>query len=148
VGGSCCATGLCRYISRLFLWSDTGTNDNKNNQESIFEVQYMEGSAGYNGSQIYNMLPMPLTHDEIQPIIQVSNPQDLSGEGNNAPTPDLIAAFEAGDLRKNATIGYVTASGSALTNKIIPIVRNTPSRMLYGSIPATIFRCTGMQKYY
>ena len=98
----------------------SGTNDNKNNQESIFEIQYMEGSAGYNGSQIYNMLPMPLTHDEIQPIIQVSNPQDLSGEGNNAPTPDLIAAFEAGDLRKDATIGYVTASGSALTNKNYP----------------------------
>jgi hypothetical protein len=98
----------------------SGTNDNKNNKESVFEVQYMEGSDAVNGAQIYNMLPMPLKSSEIEPIIGVSNPQDLSGEGNNAPTPDLIAAFEVNDQRLDATIGYVTASGSLNTNKTYP----------------------------
>ena len=98
----------------------SNTNSNKNNQESVFEVQYMEGSDNLQGAQIYNMLPMPLTSGEIGPIIGVSNPQDLSGEGNNAPTPDLIAAYEAGDERKDATIGYVTASGSLRTDKSYP----------------------------
>ncbi|MHA4807384.1 RagB/SusD family nutrient uptake outer membrane protein [Flavitalea flava] len=98
----------------------SGTTDNKNNAESVFEIQFMEGSDGLNGSLIYNMLPMPLSSTEIEPIVQVSNPQDLSGEGNNAPTPDLIAAYEVGDKRKDATIGYVFAGGSANTNKTYP----------------------------
>jgi starch-binding outer membrane protein, SusD/RagB family len=98
----------------------SNTISNKNNQESVFEVQYMEGSDNLNGAQIYNMLPMPLSSAEIAPIIGVSNPQDLSGEGNNAPTPDLIAAYETGDARKDATIGYVTASGSLRTDKTYP----------------------------
>jgi len=98
----------------------SGTTDNKNNAESVFEVQFLQGSDGLNGSLIYNMLPMPLSAAEIEPIVQVSNPQDLSGEGNNAPTPDLIAAYETGDKRKAATIGYVFSSGSANTNKTYP----------------------------
>jgi hypothetical protein len=101
----------------------SNTNSNKNNQESVFEVQYLEGSDGLNGAQIYNMLPMPLSKAEIEPIIGVSNPQDLSGEGNNAPTPDIIAAFEANDQRKDANIAYVTASGSLRTDKSYPYIK-------------------------
>ncbi|MDQ6815062.1 MAG: RagB/SusD family nutrient uptake outer membrane protein, partial [Bacteroidota bacterium] len=70
----------------------SGTNSNKNNAESVFEVQFMEGSAGYNGTLIYNFLPRPMTAAELLPITGVANPQALSGEGNNAPTPDIIAA--------------------------------------------------------
>ena len=101
----------------------SGTTTNKNNQESIFEVQFMQGSSGYNGSIIYNFLPRPLTAAEIAPIIGVSNPQPLSGEGNNAPTPDIIAAYEAGDKRKDASIAYVTASGALTENKTYPYIK-------------------------
>ncbi len=99
------------------------TNGNKNNQESVFEVQFMEGSAGYNGSIIYNFLPRPITADELRPITGTSNPQPLSGEGNNAPTPDIIAAYEPGDNRKDASIAYVTLSGSLRTNKVYPYIK-------------------------
>ena len=58
----------------------SNTSDNKNNRESVFEVQFMEGSAGYNGSIIYNFLPRPLTAAEQQPITGTSNPQDLSAK--------------------------------------------------------------------
>jgi len=101
----------------------SNTSDNKNNQESVFEVQFLEGSAGYNGTIIYNFLPRPITADELQPITGVSNPQSLSGEGNNAPTPDLIAAYEAGDKRKDASIAYVTLSGSLRDNKVYPYIK-------------------------
>lgn len=99
------------------------TTGNKNNKESVFEVQFMEGSAGYNGSIIYNFLPRPITAAELQPITGTSNPQGLSGEGNNAPTPDIIAAYEAGDKRKDASIAYVTLSQSLRANKVYPYIK-------------------------
>jgi starch-binding outer membrane protein, SusD/RagB family len=96
---------------------------NKNNKESVFEVQFLEGSAGLNGSFIYNFLPRPMSPDELKPISGTSNPQPLTGEGNNAPTPDVIAAYEAGDKRKDISIGYVTLSGSLRANKTFPYIK-------------------------
>lgn len=101
----------------------SNTSDNKNNAESIFEVQFMEGASGYNGSIIYNFLPRPITKTELVAITQTSNPQDLSGEGNNIPTPDIIAAYEPGDERKDASIAYVTLSQSLRTNKVYPYIK-------------------------
>lgn len=99
------------------------TTANKNNAESVFEIQYMEGSAGYNGNQIYRFIPSPITATEIAPITGTSNPQATSQESNNIPTPDLIAAYEAGDKRKEASIGYVTLSGSLAENKVYPYIK-------------------------
>lgn len=101
----------------------TTNTGNKNNQESVFEVQFLEGSAGLNGSIIYNFLPRPMTPEELKPITGTSNPQPLSGEGNNAPTPDVIAAYEKGDLRKDISIGLVTISGSLRANKVFPYIK-------------------------
>lgn len=101
----------------------TTTTGNKNNAESVFEVQYMEGSAGYNGNFIYRIVPTPITAAELQPITGTSNPQSLSGENNNIPTPDVIAAYEAGDKRKDISIGYVTLSQSLRENKVYPYIK-------------------------
>ncbi|GAB3941610.1 RagB/SusD family nutrient uptake outer membrane protein [Spirosoma harenae] len=99
------------------------TSTNKNNQESVFEIQYMEGSAGYNGNQIYRFIPSPITAAEILPITGTSNAQPTSQESNNIPTPDLIAAYETGDKRKDISIGTVTLSGSLRENKTYPYIK-------------------------
>lgn len=99
------------------------TASNKNNAESVFEVQYMEGSAGLNGNQIYQFIPAPITAQELVPITGTSNPQSISGENNNIPTPDIIAAYETGDLRKDISIGYVTLSGSLRADKVYPYIK-------------------------
>ncbi|MEO6286197.1 MAG: RagB/SusD family nutrient uptake outer membrane protein [Dyadobacter sp.] len=99
------------------------TTANKNNAESVFEIQYMEGSAGYNGNQIYRFIPSPISAAEIAPITGTSNPQPTSQESNNIPTPDLIAAYEAGDKRKDISIGMVTLSGSLAENKVYPYIK-------------------------
>lgn len=99
------------------------TTANKNNKESVFEIQYMEGSSGYNGNQIYRFIPSPITAIEIAPLTGTSNPQGTSQESNNIPTPDLIAAYETGDKRKDISIGYVTLSGSRVTNKTYPYIK-------------------------
>ena len=96
---------------------------NKNNAESVFEVQYLEGSAGYNGNFIYRVIPTPITAAELAPITGTSNPQSISGENNDIPTPDIIAAYEAGDKRKDISIGYVTLSQSLRENKVYPYIK-------------------------
>jgi starch-binding outer membrane protein, SusD/RagB family len=96
---------------------------NKNNMESVFEVQFLEGSAGLNGTFIYNFLPRPMTSDELKTITGTSNAQPLTGEGNNIPTPDIIAAYEPGDERKDASIAYITLSGSLRDDKVYPYIK-------------------------
>lgn len=96
---------------------------NKNNAESVFEVQYLEGAAGLNGSFIYNFMPRPISPTELKPITGTSNTQPLDGEGNNIPTPDIIAAYEPGDLRKDVSIGTVFLAGSFRADKNYPYIK-------------------------
>jgi len=96
---------------------------NKNNAESVFEVQFLEGAAGLNGNFIYQMLPRPLLSEELVVLTGTSNPQDLDGEGNNIPTPDIIAAYEEGDQREDASIGYIELSNSARDDKTYPYIK-------------------------
>lgn len=109
------------------LMSDYGdafstSTGNKNNKESVFEVQYMEGSAGYSWDYT-KFLPRPITAAEVEPITGVTNPQPISGEGPCIPSPDMIAAYESGDKREDASVGYVTLSTSLRDNKVFPYIK-------------------------
>jgi len=96
---------------------------NKNNSESVFEIQFREGADGLQGNFLYQHLPYPLTVAEVRSLFNTGNPQPLDGQGNNIPTPDIIAAYEDGDLREDASIDYITVSGRPGTNKITPIIK-------------------------
>jgi tetratricopeptide (TPR) repeat protein len=85
----------------------------KNNSESIFEIQYRQGNDGYSSTFSYGMLPYPLDQSTVAELTGVSDPQPLAsidGEAFDVPTPDLITAYEAEDLRFDASIGYVADS--------------------------------------
>jgi hypothetical protein len=84
---------------------------NKNNSESVFEIQYREGTEGYSSTFCYSFLPYPLSLDTVAELTGVSDPNALTaGEGFNAPSPELIGSYETGDLRLDATIGYTTTT--------------------------------------
>lgn len=83
----------------------------KNNSESVFEIQYKEGTDGYASNFIYQFIPQPITAAEVTAITGVTVEVPRTIEGYNIPTPDIIAAYETGDLRKDATIGYCKARG-------------------------------------
>jgi len=90
---------------------------NKNSSESVFEVQFLEGTEGYASNFIYSFFPMPISADELTTLmgkygVTPSNVQAITVEAYNIPTPDIIAAFEVGDKRKDASIGYGVASGT------------------------------------
>lgn len=96
---------------------------NKNNAESVFEIQYREGPDAVQGTFLYQHLPLPLTVAEVRSLFNTINPQPLDGQGNNIPTPDIIAAYEPEDLRRNASIMHITVSGRPGPNKLTPIIR-------------------------
>ena len=90
---------------------------NKNNSESVFEVQYKEGTDGFASNFINPFLPMPISAADVAAVFSANgvtpiSVQALSTEGYNIPTPDLLAAYEAGDKRKDASVGFVTTNGT------------------------------------
>nr|WP_314895695.1 RagB/SusD family nutrient uptake outer membrane protein [uncultured Flavobacterium sp.] len=95
--------------------------NNKNNSESVFEVQYKEGTDGYASGFIYQMLPVPMTAPEVAAITGAANTQQLGTEAFNVPTKDLVAAYETGDLRKAVSIGTATLSLDG--NKTYPYIK-------------------------
>lgn len=86
-------------------YADVFDPNNKNHAESVFEVQFLEGTGGFASDFIYDFLPRPATAEEIAAITGTPDAQALTTEAYNVPSPDLIAAYEAGDLRRDASIG-------------------------------------------
>jgi tetratricopeptide (TPR) repeat protein len=82
----------------------------KNNAESIFEVQFKEGTEGYASNFFYTFLVQPISAAEVTAVTGIPEVA-RTVEGYNIPTPDIISAYEANDVRKNASIGTLTASG-------------------------------------
>jgi len=83
---------------------------NKNNSESIFEIQFKEGTEGFSSNFFYTFLVQPITAEEITAVTGIPE-NGRTIEGYNIPTPDIIAAYEPNDKRKDASIGYITAGG-------------------------------------
>ncbi len=94
-------------------YADAFNPANKNNAESIFEVQFLAGGDGYASWFQYSFIPYPMLQDTVRKLMGTTNGQSLAGgEGYNIPSPDLIAAYEPGDLRFAATVGYVHNSSN------------------------------------
>lgn len=79
-------------------YADVFSTSNKNNSESIFEVQYNAGIQGENSNFFFNFGPFTASLD-------LTGWQGQLG-GLNIPTPSIIDAFEPGDKRKDVSVGY------------------------------------------
>lgn len=79
----------------------------KNGIESIFEVQYQGGNDLGEWSNFMYLFAPRLSQGAITGYANI-NPN-----GRNIPTRDMIAAYEAGDLRKDISLkeGYTDAKG-------------------------------------
>jgi hypothetical protein len=102
--------------SLLANYADVFLTSNKNNSESVFEVQYRQGQDGYSSNFVYSFFPMPITAGELTACLASYGvtPAAVNGlvqEGYNIPSPEIIAAYEVGDERRNASIGTITAGG-------------------------------------
>ncbi len=87
----------------------------KNGPESVFEVQYQGGNdLGEWSSFIYTFAPR-VSAGAVTGWAQ-SNPG-----GWNIPTKDLIADYETGDLRKDASVGLEFKS--PITGAVVPYIK-------------------------
>ena len=82
---------------------------NKNHQESIFDVQYLEGTS----LDLHSRFPyffVPLSPDHSQLTQGPHGSQSVPESGWNIPTEDLLAAYEdpEEDQRFHASIGFHT----------------------------------------
>lgn len=91
---------------------------NKNNRESIFEVQYKKGNLG-EGSNWANQYAPEFSGNVV---IQ------FGGAGNNQPTADLIQSYETGDPRRDLSLAtsYVNASGTTISYNFIRKYQDPP----------------------
>lgn len=84
---------------------------NKNGKESLFEVQYLDGTTtGTTPNPLsFNFLPRS-TNTTLLTGVAINN----SGAGGvNTPTPDLISAYEPSDKRLDASIGITEGTYNA-----------------------------------
>ncbi|SHE53998.1 Starch-binding associating with outer membrane [Mariniphaga anaerophila] len=88
-------------------YADVFSITNKNNAESIFEIQYKQGaSEGFSNSFFYTFLP----RIKNTAVITGVDGQPNGGWKGNAATPDLINCFEENDPRLEVNIGYVSTT--------------------------------------
>jgi hypothetical protein len=82
----------------------------KNSSESLFEIQYKKGGTS-TGSPWNNDFAPRFSNREVILVGDKS--------GFNAPTPDMSAAYEAGDPRKSLSMvdGYVSDPGGKIVNE-------------------------------
>ncbi len=94
---------------------------NKNNAESIFEIQYLGTEALLSSSFMYQFAPW------TSGSAVTKDPKTTATPGGwNIPTQDLIDTYESGDLRKDVSIGTDFTSTNVsdpLKGKVIPYVK-------------------------
>lgn len=73
------------------------SNGNDELTESIFEIKYMSGNLGVGNGFSSTFTPARFDMDIF--------PNQMQGSGRILPTPEMSEAYEAGDLRRPASIG-------------------------------------------
>ena len=94
-------------------YADVFSTDQKNSKESIFEVQFKEGlNTGVQSNFIYVFLPRCHNTAAITYGVATNNTSN-NGGGWNTPTQEMIAAYEEGDTRLEASIGIAEGTYDA-----------------------------------
>lgn len=103
-------------------YDDVFDTSNKNNEESIFEVQYQQGNQGQQSNWLY--LFMPKTPNGVV-ITGVEGTNTMTYGGYNTPTQDLIDSYEPGDLRLNTSVavaaGHNSEDGSFIPDAVLNV---------------------------
>lgn len=92
---------------------------NKTNSELIFEVQFQDGPNGIPSDFIYRFLPMT---DDASIVTGFSVKNITSGL--NVPTQNLLAQYEEGDTRLEASVAIAEGTGETGSSFIIESIKS------------------------
>jgi len=93
-------------------YADAFLTTNKNSKESLFEVQYLQGTAAGSQPNAFVFQFMPKTTTTVL-ITGAAFPSNTSGAGWNIPSFDLLKSYEQGDKRLDASIGIAEGVNDA-----------------------------------
>lgn len=101
----------------LSNYADVFDPVNKNNKESIFEVQYKAGNDGQQSDFIWRFIPKTTNTEVILGLHGTNVRGGLASGGWNVPTQEMVDSYESGDLRLPASIAVAegTVSNDVLT---------------------------------
>ena len=107
-------------------YADLYELSNKNNKESIFEVQFQQGNQGqqtnFTTFNSYDFLP----RGDVSLITGHAGPNGPCNTSRNMPTGDLISAYEPNDTRLDASIGIAEGSTLGIYGDIVIDVLRSP----------------------
>lgn len=93
---------------------------NKNNSESIFEIQYLGTRTDLSSNYIYQFAPVDSRNNVIpDPALATAG----GGNGHNIPTTDMLDAYMTGDKRKDASIGTLTYAPFGGPTVTVPYIK-------------------------
>ncbi|HSC39985.1 MAG TPA: RagB/SusD family nutrient uptake outer membrane protein, partial [Chitinophagaceae bacterium] len=110
-------------------YADAFLTTNKNSKESLFEVQYLEGTAA--GTQPSNFIYQFLPRTSTTTLITGTATNTSTTGGYDTPTQDLINSYEPGDKRLDASIAV--AEGTYNASDLLAITAN---KSIVGYTPA------------
>jgi starch-binding outer membrane protein, SusD/RagB family len=93
-------------------YADIFKPSNKNNAESIFEIQYLGSDPGLSSNFMYQFAPF----DSDTSVTRDPGTNLSFSSGWNTPTTDLINSYEAGDLRKAISLSEGFTKGGTFRN--------------------------------
>lgn len=98
--------------SLLPVYANVFAPANKNNAESVFEIQYLGSVPNLSSNFMYQFAPF-----NSGTIVTQDPGTNLSfTSGWNTPTKDLIDAYEAGDVRKDVSLAIGFQDGAVFVN--------------------------------
>jgi hypothetical protein len=103
----------------LPLYADVFKVSNKNNKESVFDVQFKSGLIGEGNPWPNLFAPQNSGNAVIQ----------FGGDGNNTPTTDLENAYEANDVRKSISMAtsYLGTNGATINYYFVKKYMDVPA---------------------
>jgi len=98
-------------------YADVFSPTNKNNSESIFEVQYKAGNDGQQSDFVWRFIPKTTNSEAILGLHGTNERGGITSGGWNVPTQEMVDSYENGDKRLPASIGVAvgTLSGESFT---------------------------------
>ncbi len=110
-------------------YADLWGSENENNEESIFEVQFVSGGIGQGSSFTNDFSPSSFL-------------QTGSGFGRNRPTPALVNSFDLQDERFEVSIGtsYENAQGETIMANYIRKYESDPPTENDSDVNFVVFR--------
>lgn len=98
--------------SLMPAYADIFKPTNKNNTESIFEIQYLGSVGNLSSNFMYQFAPF----NSGTAVTQDPGTNLSFTSGWNTPTKDMIDAYEAGDVRKGVSLAEGFTSGAVFVN--------------------------------